>query len=281
MEKKLYIVVVPHLNRTFIETRKRIVDIFNDNGINCWIDYYSDVKTKYSKVMIVSVDRILKHELIGIEFNKIYLPSNVSEYVMTKVHILRRYQKIDVYTDLEEMIHDIAAKEIYAEVTYMNNVDRLYPITFAKSGITLDYCKADVDNTKILYNEMYGSKAANQMGIKDVIFNDPATIVLWNDGTKTVVKAQDNDVYDPEKGLAMAICKKVMGNKGNYYNEFAKWLKEAPYKTKAVGKRSSIVQSNYDINITASELAKHLQNIGKQIAKGFDGTIDNLNKKAK
>lgn len=59
--------------------------------------------------------------------------------------------------------------------------------------------------------------------IKKVIFNNPATIVMWEDGTKTVVKAEGED-YDPEKGLAMAIAKKAFGNEGNYYNEFKKWL---------------------------------------------------------
>lgn len=62
------------------------------------------------------------------------------------------------------------------------------------------------------------------LGIKDVIFNDPATIILWNDGTKTVVKVQDGDVFDHEKGLTMAIVKKLLGNQGNYYNELKKWL---------------------------------------------------------
>lgn len=59
--------------------------------------------------------------------------------------------------------------------------------------------------------------------IKDVIFNDPATIVFWSDGTKTVVKAVNED-FDKEKGLAMAITKKFFGNKGNYYNRLKKWL---------------------------------------------------------
>ena len=59
--------------------------------------------------------------------------------------------------------------------------------------------------------------------IKKVIFNAPATIVFWEDGTKTVVKADEED-YDPEKGLAMAIAKKSYGNKGNYFNIFKKWL---------------------------------------------------------
>ena len=62
--------------------------------------------------------------------------------------------------------------------------------------------------------------------IKKVIFNDPATIVYWKDGTKTVVKCQDGDVYDKEKGLAMAIVKKLFGNKGNYNKVFKKYIGE-------------------------------------------------------
>lgn len=63
---------------------------------------------------------------------------------------------------------------------------------------------------------------------KKVIFNDPATIVFWNDGTKTVVKCQPGDTYDPEKGLAMCFAKKVLGNKSNFNNEFKKWIPEDP-----------------------------------------------------
>lgn len=59
--------------------------------------------------------------------------------------------------------------------------------------------------------------------IKDVIFNDPATIVFWNDGTKTIVKA-NGETFDPEKGLAMVISKKFLGNQGNYFEVFKKWL---------------------------------------------------------
>ena len=59
--------------------------------------------------------------------------------------------------------------------------------------------------------------------IKNVKFNPPATIVFWNDHTQTVVKCNGED-YDPEKGLAMCICKKMLGNRGNYYEVFKKWL---------------------------------------------------------
>ena len=60
--------------------------------------------------------------------------------------------------------------------------------------------------------------------IKNVIFNKPATIVFWADGTKTIVKCE-HEKFDPEKGLAMAIVKKVMADNHGYYNEiFKKWL---------------------------------------------------------
>ena len=63
--------------------------------------------------------------------------------------------------------------------------------------------------------------------VKKVIFNDPATIVYWKDGTKTVVKCQKGDVFDPEKGFAMAFLKKCWGNKGNFNDKLIKIMKEA------------------------------------------------------
>ena len=79
-------------------------------------------------------------------------------------------------------------------------------------------------------NTMYGiySNHVNCKGfgtpqIKKLIFNPPATIVFWNDGTKTVVKCQNYEEFDPEKGLAMAFFKKMHGNKGHYFEEIKKW----------------------------------------------------------
>ena len=75
------------------------------------------------------------------------------------------------------------------------------------------YCDEDIKQVRNLY---YGLS----LSIKDVIFNPPATIVFWMDGTKTVVKDQGEVFYDPEKGMAMAVAKKAFGNQGNYYNQF-------------------------------------------------------------
>lgn len=45
-----------------------------------------------------------------------------------------------------------------------------------------------------------------------VIFNPPATIVYWADGTETVVKCE-NEPFDAEKGIAMAVAKKMLTSK--------------------------------------------------------------------
>lgn len=89
---------------------------------------------------------------------------------------------------------------------------------------------------KIAINSVYGFRDICNKGnidaktlpeIKNVIFNDSATIVFWDDGTKTVVKVV-NEKFDPEKGLAMAIAKKALGNKGNYFNKIKKWTTKKP-----------------------------------------------------
>lgn len=64
-------------------------------------------------------------------------------------------------------------------------------------------------------------------GIKKVIFNNPATIILWNDGTKTVVKCSKNEKFDPEKGLSMAISERVLGS----YSKFKKIMDSAEDKS--------------------------------------------------
>lgn len=47
--------------------------------------------------------------------------------------------------------------------------------------------------------------------IKEVIYSDPATIVFWSDGTKTISKCIYPDVYSKETGLSLCILKKIFG----------------------------------------------------------------------
>lgn len=61
-----------------------------------------------------------------------------------------------------------------------------------------------------------------RIDVDKVIFNGPATIIQWKDGSKTVVKCMEGDVYDPEKAVMMATMEKIFGSKA----KLKKWLKE-------------------------------------------------------
>lgn len=127
---------------------------------------------------------------------------------------------IDDRKKLEEKLNSI-----YGVGAFDGNVEMLYPRVFIESigrrnGKTL----MQAEMLKEVINERV-DRRKNILAIKDVIFNDPATIIFWKDGTKTVVKAEGED-FDPEKGLAMAISKKALGNQRGYYDVFKKWLKK-------------------------------------------------------
>ena len=81
--------------------------------------------------------------------------------------------------------------------------------------------------------------------IDRVIFNDPATIILWKDGSKTVVKRSYDDIWDSEKGFCMAIIKKLYGN-----TSFIKRFME-PEEEMSI--------------LTVEEACENLKNFGKKL----------------
>ena len=101
---------------------------------------------------------------------------------------------------------------------YLVNLNTCYPSIDIRGLI-----KA-ANTIKKGFENMFGT--LRNIEIVKVIFNEPATIIIWDDGTKTVVKCQKDkgDTYNPELGLAMCIIKKMCDNKGNYNDVFNKWL---------------------------------------------------------
>lgn len=137
---------------------------------------------------------------------------------------------------------------IYTNHTNEDHLDRLFGIDEPISqSITVQKLTMDANEAKLhaLDNKCtlkafteaamdLATKYCNLNQIKKVIFNCPATIVYWVDGTKTIVKC-DGEEFDPEKGLAMAIAKKFLGNnQGYYYEIFKKWLPKEEEKKPAI-----------------------------------------------
>ena len=136
-----------------------------------------------------------------------------------------------------------------------------------------------------ILNSTYGMSSSNIPEIKNVIFNDPATIVFWEDGTKTVVKCQDGDEFDPEKGLAMAIAKKAYGNKGNYCNKLKKWLPKEESDDTNSSLSSIFVPQEFTFTIDSTKFSKpfkrHLSDAFDIIFKGTKCTSNDNNASSK
>ena len=105
-----------------------------------------------------------------------------------------------------------------------------------------------------------------QYEIEKVVFNPPATIILWADKTKTIVKAQGDEPFDPEKGMAMAFMKKVRGNKGKYFDEIKKWVE--PWEAKQV-KVDKVVKTSpvEDIKKAVENIKTRTENISNNMQK--------------
>ena len=103
------------------------------------------------------------------------------------------------------------------EVTLEHNID---------AEMTIDihgtiHNSTDSMIRRYLLNRLNGVSTPNQINVTKVIYNNPATIVYWDDGTKTVVKCQTGDQFNEELGFLMAVVKKSCGNKSNF-NELLK-----------------------------------------------------------
>lgn len=101
------------------------------------------------------------------------------------------------------------------------------------------------------------------VSIRKVIFNDPATVVLWSDGTKTVVKCGPEDKFDMEKGLAMAIVKKMAGNDNSFHKVFKQYPKK---KKKEPGSVGSISDMMAGLNQAAAIATKTVHELAHIVA---------------
>jgi hypothetical protein len=109
----------------------------------------------------------------------------------------------------------------------------------------------------------YFGPSKKSLEIESVEFINTTTIVHWNDGTKTVAVAR-NEEFNDEKGLAMAIVKKFLGN----YTKFDKAYKNAERKmvTKLTRKERKALQTNMETPRTMEEFLSF--DLGAEESKG-------------
>lgn len=133
--------------------------------------------------------------------NDIYACSNHSNPILGQIWSTR-------YSDARKEISELKEKIVRKDAEILK---------LQIKNHALQNWKEAFQETRKNYNKFLLSQL-----IDKVILNDPATIVFWQDGTKTIVKCQNGDKFDPEKGIAMAFMKRQYGNKGYYMDEINK-----------------------------------------------------------
>lgn len=194
------------------------IDVSGSGGFSMFERFFDELGICGGKMPIHDVFRILGVSL--------YVPEPL-EY-MTKDWIFTENSKMKMYSD-EIVLSDL--EETWTSPEGYKFINKKYDVTLfhkiLKEGLpdmTVGEALRYADNKP--YYSCKNSYVVRDATIDKVIFHDPATIVYWKDGTKTVVKCGPNDTYSKETGLALCYMKKVLGNKGNYNNVFRKWIKE-------------------------------------------------------
>ena len=91
--------------------------------------------------------------------------------------------------------------------------------------VPTDYSWTNRYDTVIMPSNHYDCKCGNTDGDKKIddeseeidltidyiIYNDPATIVFWSDGTKTVVKCAPGQKFNKYFGFCAAVTKRIFG----------------------------------------------------------------------
>lgn len=129
------------------------------------------------------------------------------------------------------------------------------------------FCHLDIRNmAKEKAKEKTDMKNTITLDIKKVIFNDPATIVIWADGTKTVVKCREGETYSKWAGLAFCYAKRINGNK--FHAEFKRWCGEDEEQTEETRYSSG---SAYSVADSFAEIGKNARTCLETIARAFNG----------
>lgn len=103
----------------------------------------------------------------------------------------------------------------YGIGTTLTDGTALFP-TMGNTDVTIHLCGVGGFDPEYLGSAF--KNAAKMLGVdmgcdapkpERVILNDPATIVLWSDNSKTVTKCQEDDEYDPLFGIMACVIRKI------------------------------------------------------------------------
>lgn len=189
---------------------------------------------RFLRMLGMNVDYAIREAITASLYNWFDAISFESEMTADTYPCFKLYfEKLDFVVLYEENLHIIDMKFLGLENWICKMAERAkryieYKIKREVNGIYGLSAIKEKENTmpinnsnefKVTLNGLYVMPSITE--IEKVIFNDPATIVFWKDGTKTVVKVKPGEKFDKWTGLAMASMKKIYGKK--FHSLFRRW----------------------------------------------------------
>lgn len=138
------------------------------------------------------------------------------------------------YLKINHFLNPNNSPNIKYEKDYLDYVKQMYTLKqmYTNNRKGINNCLKEYLNLQLQYGYHDYNTTSKIPNIKQVYFNEPVTVVLWENGDKTIVRCQNGDTYSKESGLAIAIMKYMSGNKGRFNDIFKKWIPESNEKNK-------------------------------------------------
>lgn len=178
------------------------------------------------------------------------------------------FEKDEYIRLLQRHIHSMAAENarLNRELDELKKNHDI-PSTYPKSTFGIVYQECNVRPT---------------FAIDKVIFNPPATIVFWLDGTKTVVKCKEGEEFSEWAGIALCLAKKLYGP--NFHKIFKTHCSD-PEKTVNDMTDEEITEAAYDeVSHSAEEAFKSVKKTVQEadlFGDSFLKALASLDKSAK
>lgn len=157
--------------------------------------------------------------------------------------------------------------------TYLYNCSMYKEIIAAKP--VCFYAK--IDKTK---HSITVDSNKNKDGFIDQVWFNPAkgtTVVRWIDGSKTMVRCQEGETFDKEKGLALCYMKRTLDNKSSFNEILKKWCPievEETEEVKEIEARKPLAEISYNIFDCIDATGSISSSICVSDIRGLDGVLE-------
>lgn len=189
----------------------------------------------FARLILKKVPKVFSYTLWSVVLFRLICPvSFESTFIGTIVSIRRSDEYGGKYAGKLGIVKKLADNRVGVEFSDLKNPASGYGLFwFKKENVKPSFFDTPKHNdaimpaalSKAFLNLTFGAPRAS-LGVKQVIFSGPKTIVFWLDGTKTIVSCGEGDHNDPYAGFCAAVTKRVFGSTSQAKKVLARTRKE-------------------------------------------------------